>query len=268
MKGKHMFIEKNKGELLEISHELIPTPNENHYFRHIHSFCELLLFVKGDAEYNIDGNIYNLNSYDLLFIPSAIYHYLILNTSSPYENYVLKFQSSFLSSKLYEKIFSAPFILNIKNDPILCNCFSMFDYYYEMFSHIDFYECSACLLKELLIYCSYKTKDSLSSDKYTDSLVKKAIIFISDNIRKPLNSSIIAKHFMVSKSHFQNSFSKVMHIGIKQYINQKKIYAAQIDLQNGSSPQEVAEKYCFNNYSSFYRQYKKIIGSSPRTEKK
>ena len=90
------------------------------------------------------------------------------------------------------------------------------------------------------------------------------IAYISDNLDKPLNAETIAAHFSLSKSYVQNIFTQKMHIGLKKYIMQKKIYAAHADMIAGMTPNEVCEKYKFGDYSLFYRTYKKTFGNSPR----
>jgi len=44
---------------------------------------------------------------------------------------------------------------------------------------------------------------------------------------------------------------------------QKKIFAAHNDLINGNSATAAAGKYHFNDYSTFYRLYKKTFGTPP-----
>ena len=81
-----------------------------------------------------------------------------------------------------------------------------------------------------------------------------------------LNAEIIATHFNFSRSYIQNLFSSVMNIGLKQYINRKKIYAARADIQKGMLPNDVMKKYSFKDYSSFYRLYKTVFEVSPRDD--
>ena len=73
----------------------------------------------------------------------------------------------------------------------------------------------------------------------------------------------IGDHPLLSRSYVQNVFSQHMHIGLKTYIMQKKIYAAHADLGRGLGPSEVCEKYAFGDYSVFYRLYKKTFHTSP-----
>ena len=44
--------------LHEISHKSIERPETRLYYKHTHSYHELLLFLHGDADYNIGGKIF------------------------------------------------------------------------------------------------------------------------------------------------------------------------------------------------------------------
>ncbi len=259
-----MFNEKIGESIFEISHKIADKPKEDFYNTHIHQHCELLLFIKGNAHYNIDGQLFEPNPYDLIFIPKGTYHCLIPQSDMTYENYVIDFSDTLLSAKQSEKLFSSPFITNIKNDTDLLRFFTLLDLYYEKYSYEDFCQCCLLLLKEILIYCTYRDKSLPQTDYKSNKLINNIIDYITENIEKPITAIDISNHFAFSKSYIQNTFSQVMHIGIKHYIIQKKIFAAQNDLVTGLSPNEVATKYGFSDYSSFFRHYKRIIGCSPR----
>ena len=261
------MFEKKGDKIFEISHKCIEQPQRSVYFNHIHNHCEILLFISGNADYNIDGQIFKPSPYDMLFIPAATYHYLIPTSSARYENYVIGVPPEFIGGEHYEKLFSAPLMISIKDDDELRGFFSRIDLYKSLYSEKDFEECITALIKELFIYCAYK-KDTLGVRKsgtaaYIESIVK----YISENIESPLDSEIIAQHFHISRSYLQNLFSQSMHIGLKKYIMQKKIYSAHSDIINGLRPIEACEKYNFCDYSSFYRLYKKTFGISPSEKK-
>ena len=95
--------------------------------------------------------------------------------------------------------------------------------------------------------------------------IDEIIRYISEHLEERLDAKRIAGHFFLSESYVQNMFSQNMHIGLKKYITQKKIYAARADMQQGLSPNAACEKYDFGDYSIFYRLYKKTFGTSPRT---
>ena len=107
-----MFEVKGGHPVYELSHKRVDEPCAADYERHMHNYCEILLFVRGDANYNVDGLVYQPKPYDLLIIPRATYHYVIPNSPMPYENYVLDFAGDLIPSKHYKKLFSKPLIIN------------------------------------------------------------------------------------------------------------------------------------------------------------
>ena len=258
-----MFFERISAELPELSHKRIELPDKSVYFNHIHRHCELLFFISGVAEYSIDGRVFRPSPYDFLFIPSATYHYLIPSPNVPYENYVVGIDPDRLRPEVYQKLFSPPYMISVGDDAEMRAFFTRLDRYHAAYSHEDFRSCAEAITVELFTYLSYR-KDTLHSVHsrgvtYIDGIVR----FIAEHLHEPLDAEIISRHFLLSKSYVQNMFSERMHIGLKKYIMQKKIYAAHRDIVCGMSPKEVCEAYSFGDYSGFYRLYRQTFSVSP-----
>jgi len=262
-----MFEVKSGHPIFEISHKYVDVPIATQYAQHTHSYCEILLFIRGDASYNVDGILHNAKPYDMFIIPKATYHYVIPRASAPYENYVLDFAPTLIPPTHAKKLFAAPTIINIKDDADFCRFFHTFDAYHDTYTQEDFAICAKALLRELLIFCSYRMESSVHVEPERNPLVETMLQLIAENLDQPLDAEFLAREMMLSKSYIQNVFSQSMHIGLKQYITQKKIFAAQNDLMNGMSAADACAKYEFSDYSSFFRLYKKILGYSPRQTK-
>lgn len=262
-----MFEAKIGYPIYEISHKLVELPDAEQYTQHMHECCEILLFIQGDANYNIDGILHSPKPYDLLFIPKATYHYLIPKTPVPYENYVLDFHPNLVPPQHYQKLFSAPMILNIRDDAELCHYFHLLDLYHKTYTPEDFAFAVKSLLRELFVFCSYRLKDSVMIEPARTPLVEAMLQHISRHLEEPFDAELLAREMMLSKSYIQNVFSQSMHIGLKRYISQKKIFAAQSDIMDGMSPADVCIKYGFSDYSVFFRLYKKTLGYSPQQTK-
>jgi AraC-like DNA-binding protein len=225
----------------------------------------MLLFISGNAEYNIDGEQFVLKPYDLLLIPKSKYHFLVpVNDDEPYESCILMMETDF--SEKCAELFKPPYIINIADNEYLRRMFEHFTYCYDKYTEVDFGNAVINITKEILIYLSYIPKSKSTVGER--SIVAEVIEFIERNIKNELNAGVIAQHFNFSKSHVQNKFSTVMGIGLGQYIHHKKMYAADNDIQNGMLPCEAAEKYGYTSYPSFYRQYVKTFGKSPVKRKK
>ena len=259
-----MFKSTIADSIIEVSHKRIESPDKSVYYNHIHKHCEMLLFVSGKADYNIDGVIFRPKPYDMLFIPSATYHYLIPTEDKPYENYVIGIMPEFIKKEHYEKLFSSPLMIGIGDEGALIEFFRRLDFYKANYEEVDFATAARALIEELVVFLYYK-KDTMRSVKTTANAHINAVVsFVRENIEKPLDARIIASELHLSESYVQNLFSREMHIGLKRYVMQKKIYAAHADLLRGDSPIEVAARYSFGDYSSFYRLYKKTFADMPK----
>lgn len=249
-----------------ISHGRETAPMNVPFHRHCHTNYELLLVISGDVHYNIDGKQYILKPYDLLFIPASTYHFLIPLSNNTYESFVLNFSQEFIQEDRLQLLFSQPRVINILTDLIFHRMFGLFDLYFHTYTPEDFKVAAQLLLKEILLYATYRvtTGDIADSANSFHPLVTRMIAYITENLRNDINSDTLAKEMNFSKSYVQNVFSAVMEIGLQEYINQKKIHAAHYDIQSGMAPGDAAAKYGYHNYSSFYRQYKKFFGQSPK----
>ena len=258
--------------MVNCGHSIQKSPLENLdlYSRHFHEYGEILLFISGDVRYCIDGERYALKPYDVLLIPPTKYHFLIPVSNEDYESYVINIRMDFWGDERLKKLFSPPYIINIANDKAVKRMFGHLDYYFENFTLEDFKEAAFHTLNEILICLSYRDKNEIDVTlaRESDPMVMRMTAFIDENIESELNASVLASYLNFSESYVQNRFLKVMGIGLKQYINRKKIYAARADIIGGMSPNSAAQKYCFSDYSSFFRHYKKILGISPKDDKK
>lgn len=262
-----MFEDHFSENVFEVSHKKVTNAIKENYANHMHTYCEIVLFVTGEVNYNINGNFYNPQKYDMMFIPKDTYHYLFPYCDTVYENYVLSFSADMVSKEQYDKIFTFPYIVNISDDPFALDFFSRLDHYKGMLSPEDFEAISKHLAKELLIYCAYLDKTTYQSEITNNPIVNSIIEYISENLKESLNAQTIADHLHLSKSYVQNVFSEKMNIGLKQYILKKKLFAARNDVYEGKKILTVCNEYGFDDYSSFYRAYKKIFGVPPKTKK-
>lgn len=263
-KGRwHMFQISPSERIPEISHKRMEHPRREVYFNHIHRHAELLLFLGGHAGYNVDGHLYTPLPHDLLLIPADTYHCLIPEDETPYENYVLGFDPEIFPRDLVEKVFSPPHLLRIGNDGVLPDLFRRLDLYREMAGDRDFARLAQNVLEEIVIYLAHRKGEMESGRGRRDAIIEETVRFVEEHLEEPLDARRIAAHLHLSPSYVQNVFSMRMHIGIKAYIGQKKIYAAHRRMATGVSPGEAAAAYGFRDYSVFYRLYRRTFGKSP-----
>ena len=103
-------------------HEIINTfghskgmPEPTNFHKHMHNEYEILYFVSGDANFQIEGTTYKLKPRDLLFIRPRTFHYSPPRPTEIYERFVLNFSEDLLECELHEFAKNAENIYSIPN---------------------------------------------------------------------------------------------------------------------------------------------------------
>lgn len=248
---------------LDFSHKLdYASSPEDEYEKHMHPFFEILYFVSGDVSYNVEGEKRKLKSGDCVLIRSGKFHFAEVNKFVLYERYVLKFPEQLIPDNVKPKLYNQPPFYKLTQDQI--SLFKGLDNYYTMMNDENMYVLCVAKIWELFAMLD-SVKQSNSSDDI--SVVSKITTYIEMHMEDNLTLTKMSEELNYSESYISNCFKKEMHIPIMKYIRSKKIIYAHQLIQNGAKPQEVSERLNFNDYSTFYRQYIKVIGISPSEDK-
>lgn len=95
--------------------------------------------------------------------------------------------------------------------------------------------------------------------------LKPAIQYISENYRDDITISKLSEISHLSKSYFMNRFKQYFNIGAMEYIIQLRIKSACEILKNSNKTiTQISSECGFNNLSNFNRQFKKIVGCTPK----
>lgn len=119
------------------------------------------------------------------------------------------------------------------------------------------------LLLDILLSCYQRGIFSASDGKNNDllSLITK---FIDDNIDKNISLLQLADEMKLSYTYMSKYFKRKMNMSFVEYVQIKKIRAAQTLLQNTDlNIVDIAEKMGFNTANTFFRTFKKVTGVTP-----
>ena len=104
---------------------------------------------------------------------------------------------------------------------------------------------------------------------YTDNkLINEILTYINENICENLTLENLANRFFVSKYYLSHLFKTCTNFTLNNYVAHKKIIYADELIYSGKSAIESCFAVGFNNYSNFYRTYKKILGRTPGNKNK
>lgn len=95
-------------------------------------------------------------------------------------------------------------------------------------------------------------------------LVSKILEYVDKNISRWITVDEIAEVVNYSAGYASKIFKFVTGETLNQYILKKRIEHAEYLIRNGESIVEASEQTGFDNYSYFYKAFKKIKGTSPK----
>lgn len=247
------------------AHKFDERPTKNDEFEdHFHMICEILLFIRGDAEFIIENKKFELKPGDLLFISPGQHHNINVNPEAPYERYVIKFPEYDIPKNILHLIKNKSGCFSTDNTSIP-ELFTRFDGHAEGYKGPDLCGLLKCALREILYYSCSGSK-AYEPEVYNENMIE-IINYIHENIAKGITLDEISERFHYSKSCICKEFQQCMNVPIMQYVRTKKILLANSLIKAGEKPMGIFTQCGFSDYSTFFRAYKKILGVAPSAKK-
>ena len=251
---------------IKYSHNKQDKPQASEYGNHFHNTYEIYLFLSGDVEYIVGDVTYLLSPYDLLLIKPTIYHYPKIQSSKPYERFVINFTDDVIDPSLKDVLNIDRVHFSFRDDGFVKRLYSTFDQYIEKSRDDADIFCMQAINMLLLELKHAKPDEDLA--QVIHPTLSKMIRYIDDNLSEELDVESISSKFFVSPSWVFHSFKEQFHISYKKYVNHKKLLYAQQLIQKGVSSSDASISCGFSEYTTFYRQYVKQFGIPPSKEKK
>lgn len=120
----------------------------------------------------------------------------------------------------------------------------------------------SCKLIELLekLYELSEDKDMPSKE---NSFVSDVVSYINEHYTEILSIDEIAKEFFLSKYHLSRIFKTNVGLSLWDYVITKRLSYFNDLMRNGKTVKDACFSSGFQNYSNFYRLYKKHFGITP-----
>ena len=105
-----------------------------------------------------------------------------------------------------------------------------------------------------------QSKEFLSVENET---VQDVLRYIGENLSSLQNSDQIAQKFFLHKAYLCRLFKATVGISLWNYVIFRRLQHSNDLIRGGESAEEACYRSGFQNYSNYFRLYKKYFGESP-----
>lgn len=238
---------------------------------HLHDYYEFLYFKSGDASYIVEDNIYPIDPGDIFITRPDEMHTLAFHSNAEYERHFIQISRDFLSEfNLFDKIDSRPLGTGNKVPAKLVKKYDIGSF----FSRIEYYIVhrlpeSDAMIKSYFIQflvqitsigSETRNKQHIKSKNRIDDIID----YLTYNISSDISLDFLADKFYINKYYMCHAFKENTGLTIKEFMNTRKITKAKNMLLDGSDIMSLCYECGFNDYSTFYKTFKKLTGKNPK----
>ena len=252
---------------------------------HYHDFNKIIIFISGDVTYFIEGRAYRLRPWDILLVSNKEIHRPVIYSKNIYERIIIWVNPAFIekhNTKDCNLLSCFELAMNKKHNLMRLNpelLKMMKQTLIQLEDACKSTEFGGRILKNSLflqlvvhlnrLYIGYdnmenpKDIDGTEDIEY-DENIEAIIKYINMNLSNNLSIDTISSEFFSNKYHLMHKFKDQTGYTIHSYILQKRLILANSLIKKGLPLGEVSLQCGFDDYSSFFRAYRKMFGVSPK----
>ncbi len=242
----------------------------------------LYYFIKTSGNIKIEGKSYNISDGNIIILNPQEMFCCRIDSNTYHERIVIHFNEGILKNFPKEcHALLSPFINRKKGEENSINTKTVTNYKLNsIMEEILFFSkkeekegeiLTLCKITELL-YRIKSISDNENDNKIIrsteNSTVNKILEFLNYNFKNQINIEIISKKFNLDKSYISHLFKEHVGISVWSYVIFRRISYFNSLIKDDINIEEASRMAGFNNYSNFFRLYKKHTGITPTEYKK
>jgi len=246
---------------------------------HTHEFYQIYYIESGALTHYIENNSSHLVAGDMFIIPPGTKHRIAEDPSCVFYSF------SFMPECLGEKNLTNGFVLDflkkissdntvrpkitVPNEDVL-QTENLIHYIYKEFYDKkvacgEIIRAYAIALVSLFARTYYETSHKVEPT-YEDNqkFILSCVDYIENNYFQDIKLEDIVKISAMSKTSFCSLFTQITGYSFNRYLNQRRIRQATEYINAGYKITAIYGLCGYNDFSTFYRNFRKIVGISPK----
>ena len=222
---------------------------------HCHARFELIIVLEGDVNVMLEGRSDRLTEGQTALIPPLAYHTVTANGKGIYRRVTALFDGEHIPAPLRDRFLEKEAVFEgetTHGEGLRRLCEQQ---------ETQFYLPLAESYMTQIFYRGYEAGERSTAEE--DGFLRQVLSYIDGHLCEDLSLDALAEYTSRSRSSFCHLFKEKMKISPGQYIVQKKLALANKLIGDGVPPTVAALQVGYDNYSNFYRMYRKHFGGSP-----
>jgi YesN/AraC family two-component response regulator len=241
---------------------------------HYHDFYEFVVYLGSAGTFQIKNGEYLVKRGDIVLIDIFTPHTLVNSKTDYYERFSVSIDPSLLIAfstpesnllDIFNESGKHHRIFHVENEDFEKYITLLNEYRnsYPKNGH-DIWE--RALIHHLLSYiysdCFVEAKHSQTDSNHL-AIIAQLINYVNGHLSEELSLEQLSQLVNYSESYVCRLFKKLTNKTLISYIQEKRIEQAACLLKQGIPVNQAAEDVGFNNYSYFYKTFKKLKGCGP-----
>ncbi len=257
----------HKSKHIYFSHTVQSNPADDNFPFHTHDVCEMIFLKSGSISAIIDGKEYKMHENSLVIFRPGVVHRIKINGKGNYNRYGILFDEKKIASHPFSQLDTRLCVVNLSGNHFITDIFKKADFYIKNISSEEFGKIISHLTEEIIYNLTFIVPEEYEkSHNDLNPVISKAIAYIDENYKKQITIDDICTNLFISKCHLHHLFNEVLNTSPKKYINLKRLTVARNLIRSGSKPHLIFSECGFNDYGTFYRNYKSVFGHIPSKE--